>query len=95
MKKKAVSKKMPPQQQQMPIPELNVQSNTNNMNIQQMQMPTNINVQQQQQIPVMTNMMPQQRNVRGGMYGYRGNEVAEDEEKTVYNDDEEIKEKVK
>ncbi len=39
-----------------------------NMNIQQI---PNVNNQ-------MTNM-PQQRNVRGGMYGYQGNRVNEEE----------------
>ena len=60
MKKKAPSKAV---KKQMPMPELNVQPQTNNVNFQ---------VQQIQQVPPPTmQQKPMPMNVRGGMCGYR------------------------
>ena len=38
---------------------------------------------------------PAKRNVRGGMYGYRGDKITEEENKKIYNDDDPLLEMVK
>ena len=101
MKKKAVNKKPSPiqQQQQMPVPNFNIaqqrmsniSADMNNMN---MNNNVNLNMQQTPNINLVQQKPMMQRNVRGGMYGSRPTNN-EELDKQIYNDDQELIEKVK